>query len=129
MEDRKVCHADIKTENLIIGDDGKMTLIDFGLSVIDRVNMFPGAGTLHFMAPEAKTAVPIITLKTDIYAVGQTLEVLVDFLCDYESTTPEMEDFLKRCIHPNVKRRASLRDLQQVSLVRGYASRLCESSR
>lgn len=115
MQDRAVCHADIKTENIIVGYDGKMTLIDFGLSLIDGVQMFPGAGTLHFMPPEAKRPVPHITPKADIFAVGQTLEVLVESLCDPDSNTPEMVDFIKRCTHPNMKCRADLRELQQVS--------------
>jgi serine/threonine protein kinase len=49
-----VAHRDIKTENLLIGRDGRLKIADFGLAIrFQRGKMVEGmCGTLQYMAPE-----------------------------------------------------------------------------
>ena len=68
---QKIVHHDIKPENLMIGNDGKIKISDFG--IVNTTN-----GTLHYMAPEKfHDGCDPNDVRADIYAVGITLfEVL-----------------------------------------------------
>lgn len=65
---RKFSHCDLKPDNLLIGDDGRIKVSDFGLAQVYRVSN-RGAGTPPYMPPEQwrGNAVPE---KSDVYALG-----------------------------------------------------------
>ena len=70
-------HGDVKPDNLLVGPDGKLTLIDFNISRSDNplrtTDGFPG-GTLPFMSPEAMLGVGAdVDLRQDIYSLGSLL--------------------------------------------------------
>lgn len=72
MHDAGFVHADIKPNNLIRGEDGKIKIIDFGQSctlgtVKDRVQ-----GTPDYIAPE-QVLRRAIDQRTDIYNLGATM--------------------------------------------------------
>jgi serine/threonine protein kinase len=75
IHEARVVHADIKSNNVLIDDQDRVTIIDFGLArtlsrEIPRENML--AGTPAFMAPETISgAAP--SVAADIYAVGVIL--------------------------------------------------------
>ena len=71
MHERHVFHADIKPNNIMLGN-GKVKVIDFGLAWIkgepkDRVQ-----GTPEYMAPETGSH-KLINERTDIYNFGATM--------------------------------------------------------
>ena len=68
-------HRDIKPGNAMRADDGRILLMDFGLSHELHREMRWG-GTLDFMAPELLSGRPP-SVQSDIYAMG----VLLLFLC------------------------------------------------
>lgn len=79
LHQRNLLHGDIKPDNLHLGDDQRLRLLDFGLvycpglSVESRGNT---AGTPSFLAPEALNgALP--SVAQDIYATGVTLYFLL----------------------------------------------------
>lgn len=50
-----IIHWDLKPENIIVGNDGYLTLIDLGICKImdnDENKTFTLIGTPHYMAPE-----------------------------------------------------------------------------
>jgi len=75
IHDARVIHADMKSSNVLIDDQDRVTIIDFGLARTlthepERTGMV--AGTPAFMAPEVITGVPP-TAAADIYSVGVML--------------------------------------------------------
>jgi len=78
--EKGVVHRDIKPSNLIINDQGKLKILDFGLarvqSVVGEVSMQTTVGqllgTLDYMAPEQADGSDV-DARADIYALGATL--------------------------------------------------------
>ncbi len=77
-----VVHRDIKPSNLMIDDQAKLWITDFGLA---RVQNSPGVtmtgdvvGTLRYMSPEqAAGQQGLVDSRTDIYSLGATLYELL----------------------------------------------------
>ncbi|MCO7563809.1 bifunctional protein-serine/threonine kinase/phosphatase [Pseudomonas sp. S 311-6] len=72
---RNLLHRDIKPDNLHLGDDGQLRLLDFGLAYCpglseDTPHLLPG--TPSFIAPEAFEGQPP-SPRQDLYAAGVTL--------------------------------------------------------
>ena len=71
-------HRDVKLENLFLGEDGALRVLDFGVAkVMDEgflCRTEPGAapGTPRTMAPEQCAGVPV-DARADLYAVGLAL--------------------------------------------------------
>lgn len=67
-------HRDIKASNAMRDENGRVLLMDFGLSQ-DAHNAAQPAGTPKYMAPELLTGVPA-TVQSDLYALG----ILIHYL-------------------------------------------------
>ncbi len=91
-------HRDIKAENVMREEGGRILLMDFGLTALEQrqTNI---AGTPNYMAPELFEG-GRATVATDIYAMGVLLYFLVagDYPARFSGlTTKEVRDaFLKR---------------------------------
>ncbi|MGO0629560.1 protein kinase domain-containing protein [Pseudomonas sp. SAR267] len=72
---RNLLHRDIKPQNLHLGDDGQVRLLDFGLAYCPGLSQEPLhelAGTPSYIAPEAYQGQPP-SPRQDLYAAGVTL--------------------------------------------------------
>jgi len=121
-------HCDIKPDNLMYDREQlRVTIIDFEFA-FKRRKWFPqstGKGTLQYSAPEVRrrsSSGPEI----DVWSLGVTIFVLLtgvfpfneqelvsleeDFVPPKELSI-EAQEFLKRCLESNAKRRASCREL------------------
>ncbi|MFJ4344038.1 protein kinase [Pseudomonas sp. NPDC089401] len=72
---RNLLHRDIKPDNLHLGEDGQLRLLDFGLAYCPGLSQDPQhdlPGTPSYIAPEAFDGLPP-SPRQDLYAVGVTL--------------------------------------------------------
>uniref|UniRef100_A0A8C8RMH4 Calcium/calmodulin dependent protein kinase kinase 1 n=1 Tax=Pelusios castaneus TaxID=367368 RepID=A0A8C8RMH4_9SAUR len=98
---QKIIHRDIKPSNLLLGDDGRVKIADFGVS-----NQFEGndaqlsstAGTPAFMAPEAisDSGKSFSGKALDVWAMGITLYCFVYGKC------PFIDEYIL-ALHNNIK--------------------------
>jgi eukaryotic-like serine/threonine-protein kinase len=68
-----VIHRDLKPSNVLVGERGKIKIIDFGLATTAVGDGFTATGAIlgtpHYMAPEQVRGRPVDT-RTDVYALG-----------------------------------------------------------
>jgi len=70
-------HRDIKAHNVMLGDDGRVVLMDFGTGrELDDSSSSDLAGTPLYVAPEVLAGLPA-TVQSDVYSLGVLLYHLV----------------------------------------------------
>jgi len=79
-------HMDLKLENLLLGDDYLLKIIDFDLSCIIKGSLGTGKGTKNFRAPELKARECTDFEAADVYSAGVIL------FCFMTGSLPYMED-------------------------------------
>ncbi|MBA2355453.1 MAG: PD40 domain-containing protein, partial [Acidobacteria bacterium] len=66
-------HRDIKAHNVMLADDGRVVLMDFGTGrELDDRSMSPAAGTPLYLAPEIFAGAPA-SVRSDVYSAGVLL--------------------------------------------------------
>jgi len=83
LHSRGLVHRDVKPSNIMVGNDGRVTLFDFGLvcpsrgdAAAEAAELCPGVGTLEYAAPEQMRG-EAVDARADIYALGCVLYELV----------------------------------------------------
>ena len=79
MHSHSICHRDIKLENILITDRGRVKIIDFGfgIQVQDNQKLKVFCGTASYMAPEIIRKQEYSGFATDIWALGIVLYVML----------------------------------------------------
>ena len=77
---RSILHRDVKPDNVHLGDDGELRLLDLGVAQsgleAGKAVRAPQAGTPSFLAPEQFDQAPP-SRQTDVYSTGVTLYYLL----------------------------------------------------
>ena len=86
-----IVHLDLKPSNVLVSEDGRAKLMDFGLAIESRQVLDRKIrGTLHYMAPEVLRQ-DRIDSRADLYALGMTLyETVTGALPGYGRPTIEV---------------------------------------
>lgn len=94
MHDRGFLHRDVKPDNLLMGPDGLVRLIDFGLTMPIEGKRITKTGTFigspGFVAPEIVQRYRPPDVQVDVYALGATLYGLAcGVLLGEDATRPQ----------------------------------------
>jgi serine/threonine protein kinase len=98
--EKMVVHRDIKPSNLIITNDGKLKVLDFGIAKIvgnDNYKLTKtGAhtGSVYYMSPEQVRGLDV-DFRSDIYSLGITLYQMLTGYNPYADLTTEYDIFEK----------------------------------
>ncbi len=78
MHRRKVCHADLKPNNIMLSRAGDVKVIDYGLACVKGEKRDRIQGTPEYIAPE-QAKHKMVNERTDIYNFGATMYRLLTF--------------------------------------------------
>ena len=103
-----IVHRDIKPSNVLVGTDGQVKLLDFGIAKLLEGEEPSGEATAltrdggrvltpEYAAPEQVTGGPITT-ATDVYSLGVLLYVILGGRHPAESALPSPVDLLKAIV-------------------------------
>ncbi|HVR76742.1 MAG TPA: serine/threonine-protein kinase, partial [Planctomycetota bacterium] len=86
-----IVHRDVKPDNVLLGDDGSVKIVDFGLAcVMEGDPNLSRSGTIlgspNFMSPEQATG-QRVDQRTDIYSLGATLYQMVTGVPPFEASS------------------------------------------
>lgn len=116
---RFTVHRDIKPENVMIVEEGKVKLMDFGISKLMTATNLTAAsmvmGTPHYMSPEQLKNSAGVDGRADIYSVGVMLyEVLTGNTPAgvprpaseiTHDVPPALDTILEKCLNPDPDQR------------------------
>ncbi len=89
--ERQVVHRDLKPSNLMVTEDGKVKLTDFGIAKdLEKTALTATGrtlGTAAYMAPEQIRGAPAVSHKTDLYALGAVLFQMLTGKPPFEGNT------------------------------------------
>ena len=86
--DAGVIHRDLKPANVLVADDGRVVLTDFGIARLGASSHRTGIlGTPAYMSPEQVAGRPIDT-RSDIYALGLILFEMATGTLPFAGETP-----------------------------------------
>ena len=98
---RRVAHLDLKPSNILVTEDGRPKVLDFGIAqMLDRRDAVTGSSssgrmTPHYAAPEQLRGEPV-TSSSDVYSLGVVLFQLLTGRLPFERRQEESADLIRR---------------------------------
>lgn len=88
--ENNIVHRDIKAENVMVGEDGNVKLIDFGLSKLNQTKttkMKDVVGTPYYIAPEVLKGKYVS--KCDLWSIGVLMYILLSGYLPFNGDTAD----------------------------------------
>ncbi|MDF2883302.1 MAG: hypothetical protein K0R54_3859 [Clostridiaceae bacterium] len=113
-----IIYRDLKPSNIMIIPNGKIVLIDFGISKVDKINKNSDTivmGSIGYAAPEQRGAGKCCK-QTDIYGIGMVMYYMVngktaledsELFSDenYNNVNYDLKSIIQKCVKRNIKDR------------------------
>ncbi|CAO3699814.1 unnamed protein product [Rhizopus stolonifer] len=139
-QEMRICHKDLKLENVLLDENNSIKLCDFGLAMheqpIIQANPMLAGGSLPYVAPEQiKSSTAIGCPSTDIWSLGVILYALtvgkLPFSDDYdlrlqqkiisgvydmpESLSSSLQGLLRACLQLDPQQRLTIQQIRDSS--------------
>jgi len=105
IEQANLVHRDIKPGNIMIGDDGRIVLIDFGIArhlaeqSVTSSYAFFGPMTVGYCAPEQiQNEKRQISIRTDLFAVGIVIYEMATGRNPFLGGCSSLQEKIERCL-------------------------------
>ena len=106
LHNHQIIHRDLKSLNVLLDENGKAKICDFGFSKKYEKNeiMTKNIGTPHWMAPELLAYDKGYDTKIDVYSYGVVLWEILTKLTPYKGMDPKeiIKNVLENDLHPNL---------------------------
>lgn len=89
VHDAGIVHRDIKADNIMLGQDFNIKLLDFGFATFkSQGKLHTYLGTPNYAAPELLLQTPYYGICNDIFSLGVTIFVIVTGALPFKLATP-----------------------------------------
>ena len=84
-------HLDVKPDNLMIDEEGRLKILDFGIARVsgDESTRTSGSGTLRYMSPEQLTG-GSLDHRSDVFALGCVLYEIVSAVPAFDGSVKDV---------------------------------------
>ena len=113
LHDNNIIYRDLKLNNILISEKGRVKLCDFNISCYDNKRLTP-CGTIDYMSPEMLNTTEYSN-KTDIWSYGIILFELINGTTKYTSTQLDINNNYSRRLK-NLIKRILVKETERISI-------------